>query len=227
MRPEDLRLAAERQRGSAIRPRGSSGSIDVDADKILDALQTIFMGAFEARRGPWSGFTDVIYLKLAGDESKSVTVPDGATHTLFDADLDLKGWIWTLGGSYTVWRSHASHLDLLAGARLLSLDTDLNLTGGGPLQRERKLSESVDVRDGILGVKGRLGVNDRWFLPYYLDVGNGDTELTWQATAGVGYAFDWGEFSLMYRHLAYDEGGDELLRDIAFGGGMLGVAFRF
>jgi len=203
------------------------GDINVDASQIIDALQMTFMGSFEARKGPWSGFTDLIYLKLAGDKSKSVTVPDGAMRTLFDADLDLKGWVWTLGGSYTVWRNQESHLDLLAGARLLSLDTDLKLTGGGPLQRDRKLSASADLWDGILGAKGRVALNDRWFLPYYADVGTGDSELTWQAAAGFGYAFDWGDVSLMYRYLSYEQGGDKLLQDIAFGGGMLGVTVRF
>jgi len=208
-------------------PGDSSGSVDVDASKILDALQMTFMGTFEARKGPWAGFTDVIYLDLAGDKSKSVSVPEGSTRTLFDADLELTGWVWTLGGAYTVWRDRESHLDLLAGARLLALDTDLKLTGGGPGHRNRKLSDSIDLWDGILGVKGRVALNEHWFLPYYADVGTGDAELTWQAAAGVGYAFDWGDVSLMYRHLAYDQGGDKLLQNIAFGGGMLGVTFRF
>ncbi len=208
-------------------PSGSGSSTNVDASEILDALESTFMGSFEARRGPWSGFTDVIYLKLAGDKSKSVTLRDGTAATLFDADLDLKGWVWTLAGAYTVWRNEASHLDLLAGARLLSLDTDVKLTGGGPLQSERKLSDGVDLWDGIVGAKGRLALNDRWFLPYYADVGTGGAELTWQAAAGVGYSFDWGDVSLLYRHLAYDQGGDKLLQDVAFGGGMLGATFRF
>jgi hypothetical protein len=30
------------------------------------------MGSFEARRGSWSGFTDLIYVGLEGDKSKSV-----------------------------------------------------------------------------------------------------------------------------------------------------------
>lgn len=208
-------------------PSGSSDT-KVDASDILDALQMTFMGSFEARRGAWSAFTDVIYLKLAGDKSQSVTLPDGATRALFDADLNLKGWVWTLGGAYSVWRNAASHLDLLAGARLLSLDTDLKLTGGGPSQRDRKLSDAVDLWDGILGLKGRLTLNeDRWFLPYYADVGTGGAELTWQAAAGVGYAFSWGDVTLMYRHLSYDQGDDKLLQDIAFSGGMLGATFRF
>lgn len=72
-------------------PPGSSGDIDVDAGKIIDALQFTFMGSFETRKGAWSGFTDVIYLDLAGDQSKSVSVSDGATSTLFDADLQITG----------------------------------------------------------------------------------------------------------------------------------------
>ena len=50
---------------------------------------------------------------------------------------------------------------------------------------------------------------------------------TWQMAGGVGYAFDWGEVMLLYRHLQYDQGDDELLQDVAFSGGMLGVNFRF
>ncbi|MEN8176644.1 MAG: hypothetical protein ABFS23_12830, partial [Pseudomonadota bacterium] len=103
----------------------SGGDVVVDAEKILDALEFTFMASFEARKGDWAGFTDVIYLKLGQDESKSVTLPGGATRDVFDADLELEGWIWTLGGAYTAWRSQTSHLDLLAGARLLTLDTDV------------------------------------------------------------------------------------------------------
>ncbi len=205
----------------------SGSSIEVDADKIIDELNMVFMGAFEARKGKWSGFTDVIYLDLGGDKSKSVTVPDGTTYTLFDADMDLKAWVWTLGGSYTAWRNQKSHLDLLAGARLLALDTEVKLTGGGPLQLDRELSESENLWDGIIGAKGSLALNERWFLPYYVDVGTGNTDLTWQAEVGIGYAFHWGQVTMKYRYLEYDQGSDELLQDISFGGGMLGVGFRF
>ncbi len=208
-------------------PAGSSGSFDVDADKIIDNLQMTFMGSFEARKGKWSGFTDVIYLDISGSDSKSVTAPDGMTKTLLDGSLELKGWVWTLGGSYTAWRKEDSHLDLLAGARLLSLDTDLYLTGGGPLQRDRDISKSVNLWDGIVGAKGKLMLDDHWFVPYYADVGTGDSEITWQAAGGIGYAFKWGEVRLKYRYLKYDQSGDELLQNVAFGGPQLGVGFRF
>jgi hypothetical protein len=208
-------------------PAGSDGDINVDADKIIDNLKMTFMGSFEARKGKWSGFTDVIYLSLSGSDSKSVTVPDGMTRNLLDGSLDLKGWIWTLGGSYTAWRREDSHLDLLAGARLLSLDTDLYLSGGGPLQRDREISKSVNLWDGIVGAKGVFMLDDHWFVPYYIDVGTGDSDLTWQAAGGIGYAFKWGEVRLKYRYLSYDQGSNGLLQDAAFGGPQLGVGFRF
>jgi len=208
-------------------PPGSSDNISVDAEQIIDSLKMTFQGSFEARKGPWSAFTDVIYLDLGGSESKSATVPDGTTRTLLNAQLDITGWIWTLGGSYSVWQDNKSHLDLLAGARMLSLDTEVTLTGGGPGQRYRNLSEDVTLWDGIVGAKGQVGLNDRWYLPYYFDVGTGDTDLTWQAMAGVGYEFDWGQVDLTYRYLEYDQGNEELLQDIGFGGVKLGVGFRF
>lgn len=201
--------------------------MDVDAKTILDSLQMVFMGTFEARKGNWSGFTDVIYLDLEGDKTKSVTGPVGIISGEFDADLGLVSWLWTLAGAYSVWQEQKSHLDLFAGARLLSLDTDLKLTGTGPLQGNFNLSESENIWAGILGAKGRIALNDHWFLPYYIDVGTGDSVHTWQALGGVGYSFGWGDVVLDYRYLAYDQGSDKLPQDIAFGGGALGVVFRW
>jgi hypothetical protein len=177
-----------------------------------------------------TGYCQLIWAEnrdVCRSDAGCLQVATGSTRTLFDADMDITGWVWTLGGSYSVWRNDKSHLDLLAGARLLSLDTEVKLTGGGPLQRDRNLSESVDLWDGILGAKGRLALNDDWFLPYYVDVGTGDTDLTWQAMTGVGYEFDWGEVSLTYRYLEYDQGSEGLLQDLGFGGVKLGVGFRF
>ncbi len=206
---------------------GGNG-IEVDASDVIDKLQFTFMGSFEARKGAWSGFADVVYLSLGDSKSNSVSVPTGATRTLFDADMDLTGWVWTLGGSYSIWNERKSHLDLLAGARLLSLDIDLEVSGGGPGQRDRDLSASESWWTGIVGAKGRFALSDRWFMPYYADVGTGQIDLTWQAFGGIGYAFDWGEVSLTYRHLAYDQDkGDGLLENLSFGGPKLGVGFRF
>jgi hypothetical protein len=206
------------------RPRAGDG-LTVDAADILDDLQFTFMFTLEARKGPWLAFTDLIYLDLEGDKSRSVSLPEGGSIELFDADVSLSGWLWTLAGGYNFWRHDGSYADAFAGLRLFSIESDAKLTG--VLGRERKASESDDIWDGIIGVKGRFALADRWFLPYYADIGTGDSDTTWQLAGGVGYTFHWGEVALLYRYLQYDQGDDKLLQGVSFGGPMLAVGFRF
>ena len=57
--------------------------------------------------------------------------------------------------------------------------------------RQRKPGRiGQDVWDGIVGVKGRyaFGDNRAWSMPFYLDVGHGQSEVTWQVAAGLGYS---------------------------------------
>ena len=70
-------------------------------------------------------------------------------------------------------------------------------------------------------------LGDRWFLPYYADVGGGGSDFTWQASAGIAFkAARWADIALVYRYLAWDIGGD-VIEDIDFSGPALGVVFRF
>ena len=213
--------------GELLYPQPEGGNVEADAGKIIDNLKMTFMGSFEARKGKWSGFTDVLYLNLEGDESKSVIFPDGNTQEIADAEMKLKSWVWTLAGAYSVWQQDKSHLDLFAGARLLALDTDLELSGAGPRQKTHKLSASEDIWTGIIGAKGRIGLNDRWFLPYYIDVGAGSSTSTWQALGGVGYSFNWGDIVLDYRYLEYDQDGNKPVQNLSIKGPELGVVFRW
>jgi hypothetical protein len=64
-------------------------------------------------------------------------------------------------------------------------------------------------------------------LPYHLDVGTGNSDLTYQALAGVAYGFRWGNLSLTYRYLFYDEGDGGMVKDFSLGGPVLGAGFRF
>ncbi len=205
----------------------TGGEVEVDVDKILDALHMTFMGSFEVRKGNWAGFTDVLYVDLEGDNTKSVGLPDGDSVDLFDADMEIEAWVWTLGGSYTAWQNQGGYLDLLAGARMMSMDTTLKLEGTGPLQANHKLTESVELWDGIVGAKGRIKLSEQWFLPYYGDIGTGDSDLTWQLSGGVGYSFGWGDVTVEYRHLEYDQADDKPMQEVALSGAMLGAVFRF
>jgi hypothetical protein len=49
--------------------------IDVDFDTLLDNLDVAFMGATEARRGPWWVVADALYLSVGADKGATVGVP--------------------------------------------------------------------------------------------------------------------------------------------------------
>ena len=78
-------------------------------------------------------------------------------------------------------------------------------------------------------MRGRasFGKDDRWFIPYYVDVGTGDSDLTWQGIIGGGYAFDWGDVQAVWRYLDYDLPSKQEIQSANFNGAAIGVTFHF
>lgn len=223
---------------SAFPPRQGGTSIDVDSSKIIDALKFAFMGTFEARKGRWGFLTDILYMDLGGSKSQTrditighVTLPDGITA---NANLDIKGTVWEIAGTYRLAAERGTTLDLVAGARMLEYKQTLGWEFSadlGPNQPSRTGSSDLKATnwDGIVGVKGRLafGANGEWFVPYYADIGTGESDLTWQAIAGLGYAFRWGDLFAGWRYLDYDLKSGSKIEDATFNGPLVGVAFHW
>ncbi len=96
-----------------------------------------------------------------------------------------------------------------------------------PILSSATLSSSGDAWYGVVDLRGRALIHDRWFLPFYADAGIGDSDLTWQALAGIGYKAGWGETSVVYRHLEWGQGDDDLIRKLSFSGHAVAVKFLF
>ena len=207
------------------------GGQEVDAGSILEAIQGVFMGNFEAHKSRWSLQTDYIYLNMSDSKQNSVHINLGPGVDInTGAEASLTGWYLGLSGAYRVYDSKRGSVYLLAGTRYLELKTALNLKISGPLPPELpslNLNASTEILDAVVGVKGRLRLGTRWYMPYHLDVGTGTSKLTWEAVAGVGYEFKHWDAVLVYRHLGFDEGTDELLQGLALSGPVLGVTFKF
>jgi len=220
-------------------PGGGGPSVDVSGSDILNALNFTFMGVADVRKGRWGVATDVIYLDLGGSKSNTRNLTVGGNElpasVTANASLDITGWLWTTVGEYRVVDQPDYSLDLLAGARLLNLSETLKWHLNGdisslPLPGHDGHSEVSDnVWDGIVGVKGRatFGAERAWFVPYYLDIGAGNSDLTWQAMAGIGYAYHWGEVTGVWRHLDYDLGSKTPIQSLTLNGPAIGVTFRF
>lgn len=226
--------------GSTSAPTGGGGiPINVDVDKIVDSLQFTLMGSFDAHNGRWGVFTDLLYLNLGASKQNSRNFGIGdfglPAGTAANLDWDLKGEIWTLAGQYRVVSGPALKVDLLAGARMFRLKQDLRWSIVGdlgsipPAARFGDSGHRETLWDGVVGVKGRyaFGAGSRWSVPFYLDVGTGESKLTWQAAAGVSYAYSWGELTLMWRYLAYEMKSGKTITDLDFNGPMVGATFRW
>ena len=216
---------------------GKTADIEVKPDSYLSNLDFALMGTFEARKGDWALAMDLVYNDFSGQKGKikNVRGPEGEESLPIDVnvDVDIKSLIWEGIGSYTVARSPAGTLDVFGGVRYLSLKTSTDLSFSGPegvIGRSGGSSNRINVWDGIVGVRGSvgLGASGDWFLPYYLDIGAGNySNWTWQGWAGVGYRFDWGDLVLVYRNLSYSTSGDETLEDMRLAGPALGATFRW
>src|SRR5579875_556423 len=172
--------------------------VSVGPGTYLADLDFAAMIAADAHYGPFSLLTDLMYTRVSATGSsthiKSVdfaglpSVPISRSLQT-DVGTTLGATVWTLAGGYTALQGNWGNLDLLAGFRLLAVNstTDFNLllTLTGPRGNGatfggagRSVSGSQDIWNGIAGFRGniRLGTS-RFFVPYYFDIGAGGSQL--------------------------------------------------
>ncbi len=219
--------------GAGIDARTQSGAeISVGFSDIFENLNFGIMGGLEARNSEWFIAADVVYLDISAGTSSStpLPIPPGTDFTVDAvADLDLTGWVLNFIAGRTLVNSEHFNLGGFVGARYLDLDSTLNVavTIVGPIMRSATIPAGGSVWDGVIGVRGSVDINENWFLPYHADVGAGQSDLTWQAMAGVGYRFSWGEVIVAYRHIEWDLMSDSRLDMISFSGPGLAAKFYF
>lgn len=219
--------------GSSISGTTASGAgVDVDFDTLLDNLSFAFMGSYQGRKGKWSVLSDVIYVDLSADKLVNLVPPVGpGTGVNLNANLDLKNWVVNLAGGYNLYDDgEGTTTDVIFGVRYLDMASDitLDLSVGSPdISESVTTSASGDVWDAIVGVRGAISLGDRWFAPWGVNVGAGQSDLTWQAMAGIGFkAASWADIALTYRYLTW-EMDDKEIKDLTYSGPLLGVIFRF
>jgi hypothetical protein len=225
--------------GKTTFPGGAGSSATVDAGTIVDNLKFTFMGFLGAHNGRWGVFTDVVYMDLGNTKRGSRDITIGGTPLPAGADaainFDLKGLAWTLGGEWRLVSKPTYTMDLIAGARLFNMTQKIDWEVAGNIAsipiagRSGKSEAKINNWDAIVGVKGRAGFGDgnKWFAPYYLDVGTGESDLTWQAMAGLGYSFHWGEVVAAWRYVDYEMKSGKKVEGITFNGPAIAAVFHW
>lgn len=224
--------------GTTEFPSGASGpSIDVNAKDLIKKLKMAFMGTLEARSGRWGGLVDWFYSDVGGTRTatREFVIHDQPTPVGLTANLslDAKTSILTLAGTYSLIETPAYSSGLVFGARMLSADQTLDWAFNGTGPAGVAVAGRTDVSstnwDAIIGVRGRarFGADNRWFVPYYGEIGSGQSKFTWQAILGAGYSFDWGDVIAAWRYIDYDFKSGEPLQSLTFNGAAVGISFKF
>jgi hypothetical protein len=224
--------------GTATFPTGKSIDVTVDQSKLIDNLKFAAMGTFAAQKGPLGMFVDLIYADVGGGKSgtrsfslgNNLMIPAGVNANLH---LDVRATVWTFGGSYRLAASPEATADILVGGRELYLRQDLGYQFSadiGPFAgpgRQDTVGTKNTNWDAIVGVKGRFAFGDdrAWFIPYYLDVGGGQSHLTWQGIGGLGYKYSWGSIIGMWRYIDWKFSKDDT--SFSFNGPAIGVDFHW
>ncbi|WP_208245619.1 hypothetical protein WGT02_37080 (plasmid) [Rhizobium sp. T1470] len=198
-------------------------NVKVDFDQIFDHIDWSpppVMINGEARNGSYALFTEFIYLGLEAEGSSP-----GPFHISAEENLNL--FLWTFGGSYRVVDNGRATLDVLAGGRLWSLDSDLTLTGPRDV---REASGSKTWVDPLIGVSGNIDLGNGFGLHAEADVGGfgAGADIDWQVQGTLQYQFNnWFTLEAGYRYLAVDYDDDGFVWDVSMQGPVIGAKFRF
>jgi opacity protein-like surface antigen len=198
---------------------------EIKFEDLFKNLNFTFMGVFHARKGRWHASADVMYMDLGADTSTRLST-DAGPGIKVDAEVGMKSWTVTPALGYVVLDTPRVSLETFAGARYFYTKMDLDLNIIGPLGKSE--SDSAHVWDGIVGIRGNVNLADDWYLPYGVDVGTGDSDLTWQALAGVAYRIKPGmDVVAAYRHLVWEFKEGSPIDSMAISGPMVGLRLIF
>ena len=199
-------------------------SLEIDAgfSDILRNLDFAAMALVELRYRRFGLYADIVITNINVDS-------DTPREILFDdADVRTDLFIGTFGGAYRVLEGERGGLDLLAGARVWSVDTRLNLDGGA--LDDQEFESNQNWVDPVIGLKGRFNLGHGFYGTGLAHIGGfgAASDLTWDVFGGIGYQFNDTISALAgYRHLEVDYDRNGFKFDVELSGPVIGATIRF
>jgi len=213
--------------------RGQESDLDLSFNDIWDELNIAGMLTFDARKGNWGIFGDMIGANLG--KSKKV----GG----IKIDPTIKLALLTAGGSYRfgTWRlsdaaiqdGPAVTVDGMFGVRYTYLDIDLDF------KRIRDTSGHKDWFDPLIEARAFFDFSERWSFSMQGNVGGFGvgSDFTWGAMGAIGYRFRLfseknntraaAGYRAIYQDYTDGSGDDKFKWDVTFHGPILGLVIGF
>ena len=207
---------------TATLPPLPSLDVNLNAGDILENLDMAFMAVIEVRKGRWGVFGDVVYSRLSTDGD----APHGILFSKIE--METTNLIVTGGGSFRAISKPGGFLDIIAGGRYWSIDTELELKGR--LLRNRSQHHYENWVDPFVGIKGRVELGRGVFLSGWSSIGGfgAASRFSYDVYGGLGYAFNKTvAATLGYRALYVDYEHNDFLYDVTQRGPIMGLSFHF
>ena len=206
---------------------GSTGKIT--REDILSNLDITALWKARVNKGRWSLASDFIYLDIS--ENTDLPLISKLPGLASIEETGLQAWIVTPNIGYTVVQDDVQKIELYAGARYFWIEVDATvqidpISPGDPPVRLKELP-TLSSWDGIVGVRGLYYLSEKWYVPYSVNVGTGDSDLTWSAEGGFGYRFSKLDAAFGWRYLHYDIGSDTAMKELNLNGPFAGIIFRW
>ena len=213
--------------------KGQESDLDLNFSDIWDELNIAGMLTFDARKGNWGIFGDMIGANL-GKSKKA----GGAK-----IDPTIKLALLTAGGSYRLgtWKlsdaagqdGPAVTVDGMFGVSYTYLDIDLDF------KRIRDASGHKDWFDPLIGARAFFDLSERWSFSMQGNVGGFGvgSDFTWGAMGAIGYRFRLfseknnaraaAGYRAIYQDYTDGSGDDKFKWDVTFHGPILGLVIGF
>ena len=198
-------------------PTGAGGgalatNVQVGPSDYLTNLNSAGMFSFNVRKGDAELIGDYIFTNLSANSNFTTTVSGPAGRVRipvnFVTNSRIASSIWEIAAGLSIAHGHNADANVFVGWRQFPITTNLSYTATVGSRVTLSTSGSVKLtplaNDVIFGFNGKVFAGDHWFAPYYIDMGVGATQQTWEGYGGLGYAFNHGQtFVAAIRSLNY------------------------
>jgi len=204
--------------------------VDMSFADIFDDLKFGGMVIGEAHNGTWGVFTDLLYIKTDIDESIKREVL-GVPASL-SANVETDSFTGALMGEYRALATDQMTLDVMAGARVWSVDNNISAT----LKANETEVASLSGSDGdtwvdpMIGIKTRIDTKSPFYLTAWGMIGGFgvSSDFAWDVAGGIGYQWnDTVSTVIGYRALGVDYENSGFEYDVIQHGVIAGAVIKF
>lgn len=194
--------------------------LDLDFGDVLSDLDFAAMTIGEARYQRYSLFADIMYTKTSSDTGTPLGLVAESVGVTSETFAGL------VGAGYSILQDDRGHLDVVAGARLWYVSTDISFSGG--ILDGAAFNDNATWVDGMAGLRAKHALTDSIYVSGWGLIGAGGADIDWDIAALAGYDFNERISAVAgYRALGVDYSNDGFLFDVVQQGPMLGMVVRF